>query len=99
MASSISISANRLVFQSLDKITNKEEDITLGWGPEAAMAMCEIVRDFPLPNGPAGTTLGTLIDLTPKELISKVTLEEKIFTTWYSKRTVLMGDGECSYSH
>ncbi|KAG0043825.1 hypothetical protein BGZ83_011002 [Gryganskiella cystojenkinii] len=62
------------------------------WGAEAAEAMCKEVRDFPIPNGPKGSTLGTLIDRTNKEHISKVTLEEKIFKTWYSGRTVLMGD-------
>ncbi|KAG0042623.1 hypothetical protein BGZ83_000243 [Gryganskiella cystojenkinii] len=62
------------------------------WGPEAAATMCREVRDFTIPNGPPGSTLGTLIDLTPKELISKVALEEKVFKTWYSGRAVLIGD-------
>lgn len=38
--------------------------------------------------------LGDLMDLTPKELMSKVMLEEKVFETWYSGRTVLLGDGK-----
>ncbi|KAF9395083.1 hypothetical protein CPC16_009343 [Podila verticillata] len=29
---------------------------------------------------------------SPKELISKVMLEEKVFETWYDRRTVLLGD-------
>ncbi|KAH7041663.1 hypothetical protein BKA57DRAFT_441459 [Linnemannia elongata] len=37
-------------------------------------------------------TLGDLYERTPKELISKVMLEEKIFRTWHSGRTVLLGD-------
>ncbi|KAG0062482.1 hypothetical protein BGZ89_010620 [Linnemannia elongata] len=63
------------------------------WGPEAAGVMCDEVRHFPvISGGDKITTLGDLIDLTPKEYISKVMLEEKVFKTWYGGRTVLMGD-------
>lgn len=84
-----------MVTQYLEQTMNKDEDRfrASDWGPEAAEAMCEEVRHFPIPNGGKPATLGTLIDLTPKDLISKVVLEEKVFTTWYSGRTVLMGDG------
>ncbi|KAG0050216.1 hypothetical protein BGZ83_005018 [Gryganskiella cystojenkinii] len=83
-----------MVVLFLDKTTIKVHDTirTSEWGPEAAAAMSKQVRDFPIANGPPGSTLGTLLDLTPKELISKVTLEEKVFKTWYSRRTVLLGD-------
>lgn len=65
------------------------------WGPGAAQAMCEETRDFPLPiPGSKTWTLGDLYDRTPQERISKVMLEEKVFKTWYSGRTVLMGDGK-----
>ncbi|KAG0366221.1 hypothetical protein BGZ54_005655 [Gamsiella multidivaricata] len=37
--------------------------------------------------------LGDLFDNTPKEAISKVVLEEKVFETWKHGRTVLIGDG------
>jgi len=84
-----------MVTQYLDQTVSKDEDRfrASDWGPEAAEAMCEEVRHFPIPNGGKPATLGTLIDLTPKDLISKVVLEEKVFTTWHSGRTVLMGDG------
>lgn len=39
-------------------------------------------------------TIGDLIDVTPKEQINKVRLEEKIFETWHLGRIVLIGDGE-----
>lgn len=87
-----------MVIQHLDKTTLKEHDTfrTSEWGPEAVGAMASQVRDFAVPHGlpGSGTTLGTLIDLTPKELISKVALEEKVFKTWYSGRAVLLGDGK-----
>ena len=38
--------------------------------------------------------LGSLLDATPKENISKVVLEEKVYETWTHGRTVLIGDGE-----
>ncbi|KAF9293584.1 hypothetical protein BGZ74_011640 [Mortierella antarctica] len=64
------------------------------WGPEAAQAMCKEVHHFKLPIGKDGAvvTIGDLIDRTPKDLISKVMLEEKVFDTWYDRRTVLLGD-------
>jgi len=65
------------------------------WGPEAAGAMAQAVRGLPFPNGgKSGMTLGHLIDKTDKDLISKVVLEEKVYTTWYGGRTVLLGDGK-----
>ncbi|KAH7041662.1 hypothetical protein BKA57DRAFT_472403 [Linnemannia elongata] len=62
------------------------------WGPFAAQSMCDETRDFPIPIGIDKKTLGDLYDRTPKDLISKVMLEEKIFMTWFSGRTVLLGD-------
>ncbi|KAF9351556.1 hypothetical protein BGX26_010476 [Mortierella sp. AD094] len=64
------------------------------WGPGAADAMIDRVRDFPIPSGPEGVnlTLADLIDETPRELISRVPLEGKFFETWYAGRVVLVGD-------
>ncbi|KAG0360521.1 hypothetical protein BG005_010545 [Podila minutissima] len=85
-----------LVVQFLDKDSAKDNDSFRNseWGPEAAEVMCKEVRDFKLPGGKDGAliTIGDLIDRTPKNLISKVMLEEKVFDTWFSGRTVLLGD-------
>lgn len=84
------------IFQYLTAETSKDNDAFKNseWGNEAALAMCEEVRDFPIVSGgKKQLTLGDLFDWTPKELISKVMLEEKIFKTWSDCRTVLMGDG------
>ncbi|KAK3816853.1 MAG: hypothetical protein J3R72DRAFT_461076 [Linnemannia gamsii] len=62
------------------------------WGPHAAQTMCEETKDFPIVFGNGSMTLGDLYNRTPKELISKVMLEEKIFKTWHHGRTVLLGD-------
>ncbi|KAF9429190.1 hypothetical protein BGZ76_001687 [Entomortierella beljakovae] len=59
------------------------------WGPEENDITLNAFRDYP---SPIGGTMGEIFDSTPKELISKVYLEEKIFETWYHGRTVLLGD-------
>jgi hypothetical protein len=65
-----------------------------GWGPEAAQTMIDETRDFPIElSDGKKRKLGDLYDLTPKDLISKVSLEEKVFATWHSGRMVLLGDG------
>ncbi|KAG0369737.1 hypothetical protein BGX24_002306 [Mortierella sp. AD032] len=64
-----------------------------GWGTYPPQSLCDETRDFPVQlNDGTHRTLGTLYDLTPKDLISMVVLEEKVFDTWYSGRTVLLGD-------
>ncbi|KAG0327088.1 hypothetical protein BG000_001099 [Podila horticola] len=52
------------------------------WGPDASMEMVDFVRHQPSPFN--GLLLGDIIDQTPKELISKVMLEEKCFESWYN---------------
>ncbi|KAG0273713.1 hypothetical protein BGZ95_010487 [Linnemannia exigua] len=81
----------------LDEETSKTNDAFRNseWGPEAAMAMCEEVKDFPvISGGNKELTLGDLFAWSNKEQISKVMLEEKVFKTWYDCRTVLIGDGK-----
>ncbi|KAF9277909.1 hypothetical protein BGZ68_008911 [Mortierella alpina] len=86
-----------MVVQHLDKFTSKEHDNFRNseWGPEAAEAMCSEVRHFPIPNGGRPTTLGSLIDLTPSGLISKVTLEEKLSPSGGVGATSAMHDALC----
>ncbi|KAF9180629.1 hypothetical protein BGZ51_002543 [Haplosporangium sp. Z 767] len=78
----------------LDKESSKVHDSFRNseWGPEAAESMANDVRHFRTVCG-ENKTFGDLIDQTPKELISKVMLEEKFFETWFDGRTVLLGDG------
>ncbi|KAG0042899.1 hypothetical protein BGZ83_012057 [Gryganskiella cystojenkinii] len=86
------------VIQYLDEESSKENDSfrSSEWGSESAVSMCKEVRDFPIvgATGPENfQTLGALIDNTPKDLISKVMLEEKVFSTWYYQRTVHPASG------
>ncbi|KAF9136099.1 hypothetical protein BGW39_006895 [Mortierella sp. 14UC] len=59
-------------------------------GPEANQGIIEAVQNFPVT---FGGKLGEIIDATPKDRISKVMLEEKLFETWYHGGIVLLGDG------
>ncbi|KAG0021108.1 hypothetical protein BGZ81_009072 [Podila clonocystis] len=91
-----STTENRICWMVIEHLTSKSSKMNdsfrnTEWGPETAEQMCKEVRDFALPNGD-GCTLGEFIDQTPKEYISKVMLEEKLFETWFSGRTVLLGD-------
>ncbi|KAK3810215.1 MAG: hypothetical protein J3Q66DRAFT_64581 [Benniella sp.] len=85
---------NRLGWQicgQMDKPENYEEkDFRFSdWKPTAADELCDMVRHYKCP---FGGTVGDLMDRTPKERLSKIMLEDKYFSTWYHKRTVLMGD-------
>ncbi|KAF9124984.1 hypothetical protein BGW39_007750, partial [Mortierella sp. 14UC] len=63
------------------------------WGAYPAQTMCDETRNFAINlNDSKKRTLGDLYDLTPKDLISKVMLEEKVFNTWHHGRAVLIGD-------
>ncbi|KAF9382269.1 hypothetical protein CPC16_009452 [Podila verticillata] len=79
---------------TLDKTTSKQNDSFRNseWGPEAAEQMCKEIKDFPILNGDGTLTMNDLFERSPKHLISKVMVEEKIFKTWFSGRTVLLGD-------
>ncbi|KAF9385646.1 hypothetical protein CPB97_004616 [Podila verticillata] len=59
------------------------------WGPDAALEMCNRVRDYA---SPIGGTMGDIYDKTPKDAISKIMLEDKFYTTWHHGRIVLLGD-------
>ncbi|KFH69591.1 hypothetical protein, variant [Podila verticillata NRRL 6337] len=59
------------------------------WYPETVVEICEDVRNFKCPFG--GSVMD-LIEATPKGLVSKVLLEEKMYRTWYHGRVVLIGD-------
>jgi hypothetical protein len=73
---------------------DKRAEENLEWGPQGAQAMYDETRDLPVQlNDGKKRLIGELYDRTPKELISKIALDEKVFDTWYSGRTVLIGDG------
>ncbi|KAF9176815.1 hypothetical protein BGZ50_009625 [Haplosporangium sp. Z 11] len=75
-------------FESIEE-SKSEQFRNSEWGPESNEAMIKQFYDLPCPYG---GIMGELIDATPKDLISKVFIEEKMFDTWFHGRTVLLGD-------
>ncbi|KAF9344437.1 hypothetical protein BGX26_004368, partial [Mortierella sp. AD094] len=59
------------------------------WGQESVETMMKYFEEFPCAYG---GTMKDLFDATPKKLISKVFLDEKVFRTWHHGRSVLIGD-------
>lgn len=92
----ITIPGNRFCWSVMQQITDQAEAReqrfrNSEWGPEANEELIEAVHAFPVT---FGGTLGEIIDATPKDRISKVMLEEKLFDTWYHENVVLIGDGK-----
>ncbi|KAF9184274.1 hypothetical protein BGZ50_003790 [Haplosporangium sp. Z 11] len=92
--SSISVPGNRICWNAIKQLANvkQAEDYAIRnseWGPDSNEEMIHEVKDFPIPDG---HTLGDLISATPKETVSRVFLEDKLFETWHHGRTVLIGD-------
>ncbi|KAG0300253.1 hypothetical protein BGZ97_003324, partial [Linnemannia gamsii] len=85
---------------TLDKTTSKaaleqrfrNSENSGEWGAVPAQTMCEETQGFPIPLNGEMKTMGDIYALTPKEFVSKVMREEKVFETWYSGRVVLLGD-------
>ncbi|KAF9998267.1 hypothetical protein BGZ79_008070 [Entomortierella chlamydospora] len=87
-----SVAENKIcwsVTYQLSTVEAKERFRRAEWNAEANEAILSEFRDLP---SPWGGTMGDLFDISPKENISKVFLQEKLFKTWYHGRTVLVGD-------
>ncbi|KAG0251967.1 hypothetical protein BG011_007291 [Mortierella polycephala] len=90
----------RICWMVVERLTSESRKVNdtfrnTEWSTEAAEAMCNIVRGFPITFG-KDLTLGDLIDATPKDLISKMMLDEKMYETWFGGRIALIGDGAVS---
>ncbi|KAF9906930.1 hypothetical protein EC991_011493 [Linnemannia zychae] len=83
-----------LVTKTLEKpvLINSDNSRESEWGPDATDEMSKAVRHLKGPDEDGQGTVGDLIDVTDRQLISKVMLEERVFKTWYGGRTVLLGD-------
>ncbi|KAF9208690.1 hypothetical protein BGZ59_010490 [Podila verticillata] len=90
--STFTVPGNRICWSAqvqLDRDTSQNESFRNSeWGPETNEAFIKEVYHGATPYG----HLGDLIDQTPKDKISRVFLEDKLFETWYSGRVVLIGD-------
>ncbi|KAF9948613.1 hypothetical protein BGZ70_002145 [Mortierella alpina] len=86
------VPGNRICWAVRVMMDGQEKDTSFRnseWGPESIESMVKQVSHHKIP---FGGTLGDLIEATPKNLISRVFLEEKCFETWHHQRTVLLGD-------
>ncbi|KAF9104177.1 hypothetical protein BGX29_002271 [Mortierella sp. GBA35] len=72
------------------ELTEIEEDQfrSSDYAPETNQKMLDEIRHFKTPYG----TMGDIFDMTPKDQISKVYFEDKLFETWHHGRTILIGD-------
>ncbi|KAF9373854.1 hypothetical protein CPB97_000273 [Podila verticillata] len=90
--STFTVPGNRICWSAqvqLDRDTSQNESFRNSeWGPETNEAFIKEVYHGATPYG----HLGDLIDQTPKDKISRVFLEDKLFETWNSGRVVLIGD-------
>ncbi|KAF9911346.1 hypothetical protein EC991_003911 [Linnemannia zychae] len=91
----VTIPGNRFCWSVMAQIANQADAKERQFrnsktGPEANHGIIEAVQNFPVT---FGGKLGEIIDATPKDRISKVMLEEKLFETWYHGGIVLLGDG------
>ncbi|KAF8977191.1 hypothetical protein BGZ46_007575 [Entomortierella lignicola] len=77
-----------VVFQPDSKTFVHEHLKNSEWVPEANDLLIKEVSSFKTRYG----TIGSLIEATPKDNISRVFLEEKFFETWEHARTALLGD-------
>ncbi|KAF8936255.1 hypothetical protein BGZ47_009587 [Haplosporangium gracile] len=94
----ITISENRFCWSVMAQVTDPEEarqmrQNNLEWKPEATESLANKIRNYPIAFGGEGAVLGDILDVTPKDVMSKVMLEEKLFETWYDGNIVLIGDG------
>ncbi|KAI1317162.1 hypothetical protein EDD11_008953 [Mortierella claussenii] len=89
----VSVPDNRICWSLARQLSYEDaraqQSCNAEWGPEANEAMIKEFADLPCP---WGGKMIDVIDMTPKHLISKVFLEEKVFDTWHHGRTVLLGD-------
>ncbi|KAI1297727.1 hypothetical protein EDD11_007007 [Mortierella claussenii] len=89
----ISVPGNRICYGISIQLTAEQKETAFRnseWGPEMIESTIE---PFAHHATPFGGTLGDLINATPKDLISNVYLEEKLFETWNHGRIALIGDG------
>ncbi|KAG0076588.1 hypothetical protein BGZ90_008470 [Linnemannia elongata] len=92
--STFTVPNNKICWNVIIQLSEKESEEaqfrTSEWGPETSDKILRQVGDYKTPFG----TLGDLIRVTPRELISQVFLEDILYETWAHERVALIGDGQ-----
>ncbi|OAQ25525.1 FAD/NAD(P)-binding domain-containing protein [Linnemannia elongata AG-77] len=90
--STFTVPNNKICWNVIIQLSEKESEEaqfrTSEWGPETSDKILRQVGDYKTPFG----TLGDLIRVTPRELISQVFLEDILYETWAHERVALIGD-------
>ncbi|KAF9158026.1 hypothetical protein BGX21_004629 [Mortierella sp. AD011] len=87
-----SVPGNRVCWSVVIQLTPEEQETALRNSEWAAKTIENGITPFAHHKTPFGCTLGDLVNETPKDYISNVYLEEKIFETWNNGRIALLGD-------
>ncbi|KAF9923164.1 hypothetical protein BGZ67_010058 [Mortierella alpina] len=85
-----------IVIEYLEQESSKADDSyrRSEWDQMTTESMCKLIYDYPITvrQGGSRMTMGQLLDKTPKHLISKVMLEEKVHIASGAKSTNAMQD-------
>ncbi|KAF9926176.1 hypothetical protein FBU30_004177 [Linnemannia zychae] len=88
----ITVPGQRIAWGFVIQLSPEEKKAAVAnaeWKPESLDATLSKIIHHAVPYG---GTISDLVDATPKELISKVYLEDKLFETWTHGRVALIGD-------
>ncbi|KAF9115432.1 hypothetical protein BGX27_007807 [Mortierella sp. AM989] len=88
----INVPGNRVTWGVVIQLTPPEKEATFRNSEWTTEALEATIAPFANHKTPFGGILADFIKETPKEYISNVYLEEKIFETWNSGRIALIGD-------
>ncbi|KAF8982511.1 hypothetical protein BGZ46_001123 [Entomortierella lignicola] len=92
-SSAITVSNNQICWAIQTQLSStKKKDQQFRNSEWVAESIDAMMKDFEDYSCPMGGAMKEMFDATPKELVSKVFLEEKIFQTWHHGRSVLIGD-------
>ncbi|KAF9349130.1 hypothetical protein BGX26_012536 [Mortierella sp. AD094] len=88
----LSIPGNRICYGIVIQLTPEERETAFKNSEWSSQSVDTTLAKIVHHKVPFGGTLGDFINATPKELISNVYLEEKMFETWTHGRVALLGD-------
>ncbi|KAI1297728.1 hypothetical protein EDD11_007008 [Mortierella claussenii] len=88
----LSVPGNRICYGIVIQLTSEEREIACNNSEWGSQSVDDTITKLVEHKIPFGGTLGDIIKETPKDLISNVYLEEKMFETWTHGRIALLGD-------
>ncbi|KAF9115431.1 hypothetical protein BGX27_007806 [Mortierella sp. AM989] len=89
----LNVPGNRICYGIVVQLSPEERETTFKNPEWSSQSVDSTISKIMGHKVPFGGTLGDFINETPKDLISNVYLEEKMFETWTHGRVALLGDG------